>query len=384
MSHGLTIIESSDSGVSAALPSMAVIGLIATSKAGTGDVQADIDAAFPLNTPVLVTSVDSAAGKAGKLGTLKPALEAIGDQCSPIVVVIRVEEGETSTETDANVIGSTNGSTYSGLHALLAAESLLGVRPRIIGAPGLDTQAVTTELVIAARQLRGFAYARAIGADVAAAVTYRQNFSARELMLIWPDMNDWTGDAVARALGLRARIDQEIGWHKTLSNVPMDGVLSITKDVHFDLLDSSTAAGVLNDAPVTTLIRTDGFRFWGNRTTAGDDEPDFAFESAVRTSYALQDVIAATIQPFIDRPMTVGQVKNFLEKINSAFRALRTEGRVIGAECVFDKDANSAAELAAGRPKFRIRFTPCAPMENPSVDLQITDFYYSDFANQLV
>lgn len=382
--HGLTLTESADSGVSASTASMAVIGLIATSEAGEGDVAAEIDAAFPLNTPVLVTSVDIASGKAGKLGTLKKALEAIGDQCSPIVVVVRVKEGATAAETDDNVIGSTDGSTYTGLQALLAAESLLSVRPRIIGAPGLDTQAVTTELVITAKKLRGFTYARAIGETITAATTYRDLFGARELMLLWPDTNDWTGDAVARALGLRARIDEEIGWHKTLSNVPMDGVLSITKDVHFDLLDGSTDAGVLNDAQVTTLIQSDGFRFWGNRTTAGDDQPDFSFESAVRTSYALQDIIAVTIKPFIDHPMTVGQVKNFLEKINAAFKAVVTAGRAMGAECFFDKDANTSAQLAAGKPNFRIRYTPCAPMENPNVDLQITDFYYSDFAAKLV
>lgn len=383
MPHGLTLTESADSGVSASPASMSIIGLVATSKAGAGEVQGDIDAAFPLNTPVLITSVDAAAGKAGSLGTLKNALEAIGDQSSPVVIVVRVLEGEDQEETDANVIGATDGSTYTGLQALLAAESLVGLRPRIIGAPGLDTQAVTTELVIAARKLRGFSYARAIGADVAAAVLYRDNFSSRDLMLIWPDTNSWTGDAVARALGLRARIDQEIGWHKTISNVAMDGVLSITKDVHFDLLDSSTDAGVLNDAGITTIIQSDGYRFWGNRTTAGEDQPDFVFESATRTSYALQDIIAATIKPFIDYPIVVAQVKNFLEKINAAFRALKPN-KVIGAECLFDKDANTSAQLAAGKPRFRIRFTPCAPMENPQVDLQITDFYYSDFADQLV
>lgn len=384
MTHGLTLTESSDSTVSASPKSMAVIGLIATSKAGPGDVAAELDAAFPLNTPVLVTSVDAAAGKAGSLGTLKRALEAIGDQSSPVVIVVRVEEGATTVETDANVIGDTDGNTYTGLHALLAAESLLGVRPRIIGAPGLDTQAVTTELVIAAKKLRGMSYSRAIGDTVAAAVTYGANFSSRELMLIWPDTNDWTGDAVARALGLRARIDEEIGWHKTLSNVPMDGVLSITKDVHFDLLDSSTDAGVLNDASITTIIRPDGHRFWGNETQAGDDEPDFKFESAVRTSYALQDIIAATIQPFIDQPMTVGMIKNLLEKMNAAGRALVTQGRLVGVKFYFDRAANTSTQLAAGKPNFRMEFTPCAPMQNPTVNLVITDFYYSDFADQLV
>ncbi|KHH43808.1 hypothetical protein PU58_16355 [Escherichia coli] len=45
--------------------------------------------------------------------------------------------------------------------------------------------------------------------------------------LVWPDFLAWdtvtsttaTAYATARALGLRAKIDQEQGWHKTLSNV---------------------------------------------------------------------------------------------------------------------------------------------------------------------
>lgn len=56
---------------------------------------------------------------------------------------------------------------------------------------------------------------------------YRKNFSQRELMVIWPDFLAWdtvknttaTAYATARALGLRAYIDQTVGWHKTLSNV---------------------------------------------------------------------------------------------------------------------------------------------------------------------
>jgi len=39
---------------------------------------------------------------------------------------------------------------------------------------------------------------------------------------------------------------------------------------------------------------------------------------------------------------------------------------------------------AAGRPRFRTQFTPVAPLENPNVDLVLTDFYYADFADQLV
>src|SRR5690606_18707213 len=104
----------------------------------------------------------------------------------------------------------------------------------------------------------------------------------------------------------------------------------------------------------------------------------------VRTSAALKDEIASIVAPFLDQPMTIGLIKDLLETGNARFRQLVTEGRIVGAEMFFDKDANSAQELAAGRPHFRIQFTPTAPLENPQIGLVITDYYYTGFADQLL
>lgn len=382
--HGLTITDSTTAARSAQVRSSAIIGLIATASAAVGQPTTDLNAAFPLNTPVLVTDVDAAAGKAGTGGTLAKALEAIGDQCSPIVIVVRVPIATGEEDQDDLVIGATTGGVYTGIQALMAAESVTGFRPRILGAPGLDTQAVTTELAVAAARLRGFVYSAAIGDDIAEAVVYRDEFGTRDLMLFWPDVNDWVGCAIADALGLRAKIDEEQGWHKTISNVPLGGVTSVTKSVHFDLLDPSTDAGVLNAAPITTIIRNRGYRFWGNRTCAGDDQPEFSFESAVRTRHALVDLLEATMAPFFDQPMTVGLIKNALENVNAQCRQLKVEGRIQGAEFYFDRTKNSAEQLAAGRPTFGLKYTPCAPLENPIVELINTAEFYDGFADQLV
>ena len=141
---------------------------------------------------------------------------------------------------------------------------------------------------------------------------------------------------------------------------------------------------MLNNAPVTTIIRQNGFRLWGNRTCADETKPEFSFESAVRTSHALQDIIAQAVAPFLDQPMTVALIKDLLETANAAFRQLVVEGRIIGAQAFFDADANSAEQLAAGRPTFRIQYTPAAPLENPTIKLVITDYYYTGFADLLV
>ncbi|EDG3210247.1 hypothetical protein B6O47_21255 [Salmonella enterica] len=231
------------------------------------------------------------AYKAGNKGTLAPALQAIADQSNPVVVVVRVDEATASSgaTTEANVIGKvTDSGMRTGIKALLSAEADLNVKPRIIGAPGLDSQAVTNELAITAQKLRAFAYARANAKTKEEAVTYRGGFGQRELMLLWPDFTGWDAttqkakeakeaSTVARALGLRAKIDNDIGWHKTISNVPVDGVSGLSASVYWDLQQTGTDADYLNENCVTTMIRKNGFRFWGSRTCSAD--PLFPFEN---------------------------------------------------------------------------------------------------------
>lgn len=360
----------------------ATIGLIATATAPAGAATAALNAAFPLDTPVLVTDVRSAIGDAGTGGTLKAALEAIADQASPIVVVVRVAVGADAAAQNAAVIGTTTAGAYTGAQALLAAEARTGQRPRIIGAPGLDTAAATAGLVVVAKKLRAMVYAGVTAATIADAVTYAGTFGDRELMLIWPNFTSgFAGDAVARALGLRAAIDESQGWHKTLSNVVVGGVTGISKDLFFDIQDSTTDVALLNAANVTTLVRWQGFRFWGNRTTS--DEPLFAFESSTRTSQILQDEIAAGLGWAVDKPLTVRLIRDVLETINARFRTLKSQGRIIGARAWYDPALNSAPDLAAGKVVIDYDFTPAAPLEGLELNQRITDKYYADFATQL-
>lgn len=373
MLHGIkTNILTAGTRAIAALAS-GVIGLIVTAD--------DADAAaFPLDTPVLVTDLRAALAKAGTTGTMKPSLEAIYDQASPILIVVRVAEDE--LDQDTAVIGDAG--SYTGLYALLAAESVCGVRPRVLGAPGLDTQAVTSALVTVAQKLRGMIYAAGIGDTIADVVLYRANFSARELMLIWPNWsNGFAGDAVARALGLRARIDEETGWHKSISNVAVNGVTGISQSLFFDIQDETTDVSTLNDAQVTALVRSPagGFIYWGNRTCS--DEPLFAFEPAVRTSQILQDEIAQGLVWASDKPLTKFLIKDVLETINARIRSLVVQGRLIGGKAWFDPALNADADLAAGKLVIDYEFTPAAPLEGLTLNQRITDKYYADLAAEL-
>ncbi|QEM80208.1 phage tail sheath protein [Halomonas binhaiensis] len=350
-----------------------------------------LDEVFPLDTPVLITDPRGAAGKAGIEGTLARALDAIADQTKAMVVVVRVAEGDTDDETKTNVIGGTSANgKKTGMQALLAAEQRFGVKPRILGVPELDDADVVSELIGIAQKLRAFVYASAGGsATKEEAAMYRENFGAREVMVIWPDFTGWDTatsttrnlSAVARALGMRAKLDNEIGWHKTLSNQPVNGVTGISADVFWDLQDPATDAGYLNSHEVTTLINRGGFRFWGSRTCTID--PLFAFENYTRTAQVLADTIAEAHLWAVDLPMHPSLVKDIVEGINAKFRELTRQGYILGGVAWFDPELNSPEVLKAGKLYIDYDYTPVPPLENLMLQQRITDRYLLDFADRV-
>ncbi|MDC9594554.1 phage tail sheath protein [Xenorhabdus sp. IM139775] len=384
--HGVRVQEINEGTRTITTVSTAIVGMVCTAP------DAD-EKTFPLDTPVLLTDVMSASGKAGKKGTLSASLKAIAAQAQPVTVVVRVAEGKSEEETVSNLIGGvTDEGKKTGMQALLAAQSQLGVKPRILGVPGLDSQAVVTALATVAQKLKAMAYVSAYGCkNISEVIKYRDNFHQRELMLIWPDFLSWdtvtsseaTAFATAYALGLRAKIDEETGWHKTLSNVGVNGVTGLSADVFWDLQDTATDSDLLNSAGITTLIRKNGFRFWGSRTCAGAGEPLFQFESYTRTAQVLADTMADSHMWAIDKPLTPSLVRDIIEGINAKFRELKAGGYIIDGRCWYDDKANDKDTLKAGKLTIDYDYTPVPPLENMMLRQRITDSYLMDFAKSI-
>ncbi|MBB5447077.1 MULTISPECIES: phage tail sheath subtilisin-like domain-containing protein [unclassified Paraburkholderia] len=387
--HGVTVEESPDSVRPITTISTAVIGIICTAD------DADEDA-FPLDTPVLLTDVEGALGKAGTSGTLYKVLNAISLQARPQTVVVRVAEGESAAETTSNVIGTVKpDGTRTGIKALEAASGIVSVKPRILAAPWLDTQPVANALASLGQATRAMAYVAARDDDgelvqtKEAAALYRKQFGQREIMIIWPDFIAWDDQAsesievpaVAYAVGLRAKIDQTIGWNRTISNISVNGVTGISKSVSWDLQNPATDAGFLNENQVTTLVSRDGFRFWGSRTTS--DDPRFEFESYTRTAQVLADTIAEAQMPVIDGVIVPMLPRDIIASIRAKFRSMVAQGQLIGAGADFPVDRNGVAELIDGKLAVRYRYTPTPPLENLTLIQVQTDEYLMDFAQQV-
>ncbi|TCB81654.1 phage tail sheath protein [Acinetobacter sp. ANC 4173] len=382
--HGVRVAEVNNGTRSIRTVATSIIGLIA--------IASDADATlFPLNTPVLVTNIQSVIGKAGVLGTLKSSLQAIVDQTNTTVVVVRVDSAEAEAEQSSLVIGTTTASgQYTGLKALLTAKAKLGVTPRLIGAPGLDTQAVTTALVSTAQKLRAFAYAYAYGCETKEeVVAYRESFAARELMLIWPQFIRFNTETsqneaispVAYALGLRAKIDNLTGWHKVISNVAVNGVVGISKDVWWDLQQTGTDADYLNSNGITTLIREDGFRFWGSRTC--DTDGLFPFENYTRTAQIIADTIAEAHMWAVDKPLHPSLASDLIEGIRAKLSDLTTNGYLMGGEAWYDETKNPVENLKAGKFRLSYDYGPVPPLEDLGFYQMITDDYLADFGARI-
>lgn len=330
--HGVQVLEINDGTRVISTVSTAIVGMVCTAS----DADAEI---FPLNKPVLITNVQSAIAKAGKKGTLAASLQAIADQSKPVTVVVRVEDGTGEDEetklaqTVSNIIGTTDeNGQYTGLKALLAAESVTGVKPRILGVPGLDTKEVAVALASVCQKLR-------------------------------------------------AKIDQEQGWHKTLSNVGVNGVTGISASVFWDLQESGTDADLLNESGVTTLIRRDGFRFWGNRTCS--DDPLFLFENYTRTAQVLADTMAEAHMWAVDKPITATLIRDIVDGINAKFRELKTNGYIVDATCWFSEESNDAETLKAGKLYIDYDYTPVPPLENLTLRQRITDKYLANLVTSV-
>lgn len=381
--HGIRVIEKPSNIRPIRSISTAILGLIAIAE------DAD-ETYFPLDTPVLITNLNEAMGKAGETGNLALSLEIIAKQTRPIMSIVRVAKGIDEAATTANIIGKIDSNGIAtGLKALEMSQTLIGITPRILGCPGYDNQAVTAALAVSAENLNGMAYASDNTSTTSEAILYRANFSQRELMLIHGGFYDFDPrmamevamSPVAYAMGLRAKIDNDYGWHKTLSNIGINGPLGLTHPITYSRTQAGTDSHLLNENDITALIRDDGFRFWGNRTCS--DDPLFSFESSVRTAQVIKETIAEGLKIFNDLPMHPTIVRDLIASCNRKFNEWTAFGYIMGAEAYYDDKLNTQGSLSAGKLTIPFFYTDIPPIEDLLLIQQKTDMFYANFGAQL-
>lgn len=177
--HGVRVLELNDGTRPIRTVSSSVVGMVCTAS--------DADATkFPLNTPVLLTNVQAALDKAGDQEHQRARFQAIADQTNPATVVVRVEQKADAAEQTSEIIGGSVNGKYTGMKALLAAEAQLGVKPRILGIPGLDTSAVSVALVSLAQNYVDLPIFLQMAVKPKKKLKHTAKlFGAREAMVLW-------------------------------------------------------------------------------------------------------------------------------------------------------------------------------------------------------
>ncbi|CAM2892061.1 phage tail sheath subtilisin-like domain-containing protein [Acinetobacter celticus] len=338
---------------------------------------------FPLNKPVLIAGSRLVSAKLGEMGSLPQAIDSIFDQIGAVLVVVRIEEGETEAATLANVLGGVdaNTGTYEGVHAFLAAENIVGFVPKILIAPSfthtrtatVDPTPATSNPVVAelsgiAERLKAVIIADGPNTNDADAIAYSKDFGSKRIFLVDPKVlktvdgetsQEWSSACVA---GLIAKSDNERGWWWSPSNQEINGIIGTSRAIDFAMGDASCRANLLNENNVATIIRQNGYRLWGNRTLSSDKK--WAFLCVVRTADMIDESLKAAHLWAVDRGITKTYVSDVIEGVNAYLRHLTNIGAILGGSCWADPELNSADQIAQGKVYFDFDFTPVYPAEH--------------------
>lgn len=348
---------------------MSICGIIGTAPAALAGT-------FPLNTPVFMYSDDTAMLTAlGATGTLADAVKLINAQLgefqsSAAIVIVRVTEGATATDTITNIVG--DGIT-TGLAAFLQAGPLLGYTPRLLAAPGFTSQrvapaanAVCAALPAICAKLLAHAVVDGPATTQQAAIDWRETLASERLIPVDPGaMVSVAGVPVTQPLspailGIAVRRDSEFGGRPfhSWANQPVYGIVGPSRPIRFSLTDGATEGQALLEANIGVLLRgemgTDGaisdggFIFIGTDNAGTDDL--WRFYNITRGRDYIHLMLLKTLRQYLGKFNITGQtVQAILNTMTIGLRNLKSTGDVLGYEVKFLPSANSAEDVRQGR-----------------------------------
>ena len=377
--HGVTTTNVDTGARVIALPSSSIIGLVDTF------VPAPAYSAQP-NDLVMITNEREAVAAFGADSAITKACKAIYTRAKAVIVACGVAQlADPAAQTSAIIGGVLADGKRTGLQALLDGKSRFNAQPRLLVTPKHSaTQAVGTALVALADKLRGLAILDGPNTTDEAVMAYAENFGARRGFLVDPGVQYWdtTADATVDApgsawvAGLFAWTDSEYGFWASPSNKEFVGITGTTRPIEFLDGDETCRANLLNNANITTIIRDDGFRLWGNRTLSSD--PKWAFVTRVRTMDIVMDAILYGHKWAVDRSITATYIKDVTEGLQAFMRDLKAQGAIINFEVYADPELNTASQLEQGKVYWNIRFTDVPPAENPNFRVEVTNQWLTE------
>lgn len=342
----------------------------------------DAASAMPVNTPHLLTGPASIAalGLSEDSNMLK-SLNAILAQTRARIVATRIA----AAADDAAISGTPV--NQLGVWSALRAKAELGVKPKIIIAPGRSSSAtVAAAMVAVADRLWGIAIVDGPNDDDDGAVTFAAGLTDAKGRLYVVDPETLTEEAGPSqpaspfAAGIVAKVDAKHGFWVSPSNQPINGIVGTARPISFDLGFDDTSQATLTAAGVATIIRQGGWRLWGVRSVHGaQDETSLTGQLNQRRTV---DTISESIQVALLWALAKGITRKFGEAIVSQVeeycRRLKRFGAIAGFRVWLDPELNTPASLAAGGVYVDFAVTPTPAAEEITVRVHVTSEYLAE------
>ncbi len=317
----------------------------------------------------------------------------INDGLRPIQTVKSSIIGAAATL--ANVVGDET--IYAGVYAFLVGASVTGQVPRILAAPGFTSggpvagvNPVVSALLSVAARLRAVVIKDGPNTTEAAAITDAALYGSDRLFIVDPAVrvfdqttaSQLTRPASAFVAGLISKRDRERGFWWSPSNQEMRGITGTSRPVGFAMSEPETEANRLNEAKVATIIRQNGFRLWGNRSTSSD--PLWAFLSVRRTADMIYESIEAAHLWAMDRPFSAQLLLDIRDSVQAYLDTLTTRGAILGGRVWLDPELNTEATLKAGKLFLDFDIEPPAPLERLTFRAHRNGVYYEELVANVI
>lgn len=330
------------------------------------------------------SSIQEAQNKFAKHeGTINRVLNGIGQQNvkSPLVLGVVAIELQEANEIAENFYENPEIKTkiIEKINLFKQSKMFFDVKPNLIITPFFSHDSdVSATMQSVATYLKGHAIIDLNATSESDATTKAESFGSERVLLCDPYVKVWDmlkntesyEPMSARVAGLIAYSDgvSEYGFADSFSNQVLEGISGAKRNIEFEA-GEDCEADRLRTKNITTLIRYDGFRVWGNNTTSIDSIwQDF---TRVRV---FDRVALATLEGIfwaIDRKADV--LKSAKDSIEQMLLGLKGAKVLVGYEVSWDSELNTPSNITAG--KFYLKVSM---MNTPIVKRIEVSFNYND------
>ncbi|QCM10906.1 phage tail protein [Agrobacterium tumefaciens] len=363
-----------------------------------------------VNKRVIIRSRAEGAAAFGehKAGyTIPAALDAIFDQGDGGTIIVNnvfdPDVHKTGANPDPSKVTTVdiNGTISpaglaSGFSGAYECYNNFGYFPKLIIAPGYSPAAtVRAEMDVVASRLHALAIADLpLGLTKQQAVAARgvagtANTSSARTVLTYPHVviEDTTGAAETRLDPLSSRLagviiatDLNEGWQNSPSNREIKGVVDLEVPINFYPSDYQNDTNFLNEAGIVTAMRSfaTGIRVFGNRSAAFPTSSHVEnFIHARRILDMIHEAIIFYTMNYVDRLGTRATVEAAEEGVNAYLRS-KTDIAIYGGTFRFDRQKNTAEQIADGKFYYRLECHPISVMERITIDSYVDTKFISN------